>query len=557
MFSLAASPEGECPQGTPSCGVTKVSSTAKEGLLDLPLEILTNILDELPSEALQVCLDVHPTLADIVKDISFLNRHTRKELYLRDNDVGFRDLPRSFSPRLELWYFTNAAATARRSHQPSRAKACVLDRSSRFFTLACFKHSLQTWLAQAGGLDLSVHSHKDSNGNYRNNSNSAENDCISSNICNSNNWPVSTMPQEAGVGMAALVEACDVLLDSKASALPAYVTETLIKMFLALPDFLERSLYAQHLNLHRGSPVTLAHTWEVFIQPQLQMKKLASPFRPGFSLEILCRETVDEGIGLRVNAILILFSPETCVIWIGTVAPFLACKHGTTRTLNTFDMKCSLKSLKNEVGCIADMFDIAFGGESPNHRWMLQKLFPGVCHMIHRKERDNTLSLLNSRIDLLAQHINNGIAKFSSTTRESLKRLVFAKLQDAVRCLGVGLCFHDPDTASTQRCPLQHVQHNTISQTHETQFYLVESIRSGLHRYFASEAQHFICNTKSHVMVCNRCSGLWFPKPLTLDTCIARSLELELPFELWPYHVVVKALEVVNGALNQCAHISH
>ena len=470
-------------------------------------------------------------------------------------------LPECFSPLLELWYLTNAAATRKRSPNQLRP---VLSRNSLFFPLVSFKHSLQTWLVQAGAADLTGHSNNNNNNNHDVNnksSNSAENDCISINMCNSNNWPVSTLPQEAGVGAGALAEACHMLLMHKPSGLPNFASRVITKLSLALPDFLERTLYTQHLTFHRGSPVTLAHTWETFLQPQLRARQSPCSVKPRFSLEIVFGQTDVEESSLRLDAMIILFDTESWVLWIGTVAPFPACKHGGTLTLKTLDVDISISSLREDVGDIKSVFNTEFGVESINHRWMLQKLFPGVCHMIHAQKRQGLVDQLDSRIELLVGHIqaissNRTLSQSSFTSRESY---LHPKLRAVLRTVGiVPRNLHSEistrDTL-TQRCPLQYIESNSLAHAYTA--HLPTDIRLSLHAMFNQEVQTTLGNRKSHVIVCETCSQLWFPKRATLDACIACWLGLpQIPVSLWPYHALVKALEVVDSALEACAGLS-
>ncbi|RUS91324.1 hypothetical protein EGW08_000938 [Elysia chlorotica] len=536
-----------------SCRNAK-QATPSTHLLDLPVEVTKEIIKWLPSEALQACLDVHPRLADIIKDSSFLNYHTRKELNLKDNDVRFDVVPESLSPLLELWFITNAASTARRR---PRKFGPVLNRNDLFFPLACFKHSFQTWLAQAGGSDLGG---LNRNGNIvnRNNSNTAENDCISTNFCNSNNWPVSTMPLEAGVGIGTMAEACHWLLTERPRGLPKYVKRVLTKLSLAVPDFLEGTLYTQHLTLHRGAPVTLANTWEVFIQPQLRARNPPSSFKPLCSLEIIFSRTNRTDSSLCLNhAMAILFARDTWILWIGTLAPFPVCKHDSTLAFKTLDVACSVASLKNEVSELTCMLNTASGAESLSHRWMLQKLFPGVCHMIHDQDRQTKVDKIESNIKLIVRHIQ--LIILNRTLKQS-EVYLHPNLGSVLRKIGINsfspLSEEDSTSATfTGSCPLQQNEIISLSQPYGA--YLVEHIRSCLQAKFSEEAKFFFCNRQSHMIVCQSCSQLWFPKRATLEACIAQFQEQTLlPFNIWPYHLLDKTIEMVDEALMVCASSS-
>ncbi|GFO02324.1 replicase polyprotein 1a [Plakobranchus ocellatus] len=460
------------------------------------------VLRDLPSEALQVCLDVHPTFAILIREKCFLNAHLRQELQLEDDDVAFDTFPTAISPLLELWYFTNSAASRRRNADKSGP---MLKRDSLFFPLVCFKHSLHTWLVQSGGLDLSSSGSNNNNITSNNSTGTAASDCICTNVCNSNNWPVSTMPQEAGVGPGALVEACDLLLDQRMASLPPFVLTVLTKLSLALPDFLERTLYTQHLTLHQGCPVTLAHTWEVFIQPLLRLRKFSPDFKPLYSLEVVFGQTMVEESTLRLNAMLILFAHEEWVLWIGTVAPFPACKHGSTLTLKATDVACSINMLSKCVSDIAGVFDTAPGMESVSHRWMLQKLFPGVCHMLHAQARQNLVMLLNSRIELLANNINSYTAnRHPSLAGQTKSEHGFhSKLNTALHPLGLDLNNCQTLTNTQKRFLQDELQRKTgHSSSNVRSENIAQGLQSALQGLFSSEVRFFISNAKTHILLC-------------------------------------------------------
>ena len=463
-------------------------------------------------------------------------------------------VPEPLSPLLQLWYLTNA--TARKRRNPGHVEP-VLGRHSLFFPLACFKHSLLTWLAQAGGLDIGGHNNNNNN-NYIS-SYSTENDCISTNICNSNNWPVSTMSQEAGVGIDSLVEACDQLLEesmSNPASLPGCVTEVLTKLFLALPDFVERTLYTQHLTLHRGSPITLAHTWDVSIQPQLRLRKFPKTFKPQYSLEILFGQGMVAESSFCLNAMLILFAAKECVLWIGTVTPFPACKHCKTMTLKTLDVDSSISLVREDLSDISLVFNMVSGVETVSHWWMLQKMFPGVCHMIQGQERQNAADLLDSCVELLAGNIQSLMSKcLSNQSTGTLKICFHSKLRSILETLGLHFSLFPPEKDFNEgytipQCfPLDDIHCNTVTPVSG---HLAHCIRSGLFKEFSKEIHFFIGNRKTHILFCRSCSQLWFPKPATLDRCIAQCLRSpQLPFSVWPFHLVVDALEMTVNALEK------
>ncbi|GFR91584.1 hypothetical protein ElyMa_006179500 [Elysia marginata] len=413
---------------------------------------------------------------------------------------------------MELWYFTNAACASLRSHSLKQYYRPILDRSSPLFPLACFKHFFQTWLGQTGFLYDEMFSKE-------------------------NVW-ATTKPGDV-TNPAALIKACDVLLNRMPSNLPNYVTETLIKLCLVLPNFLERSLYSMRVYLSQGYPLMLGDGKE--FMHDLFARKIPEWFEPGYSLEFFFSQTrVGPPFVKFVNSgpfkvIMVLFSPEACIVWVGNVDFFPKCEQISTCALKTIDAETSLEALKTEMGDVARAFDDVFSAQSRDKSMFLGRLFPGLLIMVHDRDRTQVFKLLDKHIDLLALKIDSLISSIAlDSSLGSLNSSIPPELQNVLRTFRVSVQYRHPDSYTchtTMRSQSLLLQHPTSSC--DTHIRLVDAIQSSLHEEFDKEAAYFTQNGDTH--------------KLTLSGWSISS---------WPFHLIVKGLAMVDNALKTCEKLS-
>ncbi|GFS05992.1 hypothetical protein ElyMa_001213500 [Elysia marginata] len=405
-----------------------------------------------------------------------------------NSDAKYDDLPK-LSLMAELWYFTNASAAS--FHQDCRSRSPpMINRSSPYFRLACFRHLLHTWLADAGGLgDMWISD--------------------------------SYLFRYQQAKPETLLKTCSALLDEIPSELPNYVIEVMVKLSMVLPDILEKSINSKYMRLTRGFPGTLFHRRN--LKTELQSRGLSGYAKPGYSLEIFSADTLPDR---SIHCILILFYPKTFTVWSGRVDCYYLCKPRNTTVIRTIDANSSLQSLKKEVRDIVSAFDDTLIKET----WHCIGLFPGVCDTAHRVYRHDVCELLNSRIRLLARTIDSLVSRIALQHSHNSRNIIPSKLQGVLEMFKVQVYYRHPGSYacySTAMSPFLFQDSLRISKTYVR---LVDAIRSSLHIDFQEELDYFDENNMRHVLF--------------------KLSHVSLRF--WPFHMIVKGLEVLDNALKIC-----
>ncbi|CAL1539326.1 unnamed protein product [Lymnaea stagnalis] len=474
-------------------GLAETSGKTGEGdaclepphLLDLPHELLLLIFKHLPASSLLACIRVHTTFRRLIFDAQFLDNLTRQTLGLlnkADDDIRYDTLPWSLSPSMELWFLTHNAVLS--TYDDSRSS---MTRESFLFPLECFHHSLMTWLAQSMGANISTI------------------DLRPNNVTNKT--------------MRVIREN----LFTTVHSLPVYLLQPLTKFALAFPEIISKSIAATHFSLHQGKPSHLRNPWyEGFTHEQ------RNTFDPQYSMEIMFGQTVDSFS--KMSAMAIVFGSKEWLVWTGKVAEFPGCKFEETWTTACLDTHCSIQTVEHMCrGAVDAIAEHTLPHQVINHQWKRQNLFPGLCHRIHQRHREELVSHILEETNSLSHRLQLLLnsERFANNKPNSLTKLL-NHLQ---------LPLHQNGHQNAQLFTDKPVAVDSIALT----------IKTHLHAMFFAEVMEYNTDHDSHQILCPKCSTLWFPSDASIAECVQRiSSTNPVPYHLWPYHTLVSIYAMLS-----------
>ncbi|KAH9510326.1 hypothetical protein Btru_042777 [Bulinus truncatus] len=465
----------------------------KPRLLDLPQEMLLNILQYLPSSSLMACSLAHPKLKELMLQRHFLDRHFKNTLGLltsEDVSVSHDIVPKELPHLMHLWFLTHNSACT------NDDRKSLLSRESPFYPMESFRHSLLTWVAQAISAKAGI---------FEVNHN------VASIYCHISDYQKLNLFK-------------DVL------SLPQFILQPLGKLALVFPDIIWKSILATHCSLHIGKPVNLQNVWyDGFSEEQRIL------FEHHYCMEILCGQT---GHSLaQMSAMMILFRPDKYIVWTGLVACFPGCKFEETWALAVLDTSSSVETTRSGCTTVIESFlsNIVLE-QSNNCQWKKQNFYPGLCYQLHQQPRKDLISSLQETVKTLTQSLSelfNPDDHFNMSfsileTKYNLKMLT-------QRRFTISSDFHSNLNGSVAITSV-HIQSSLLQQ---------------LDSLFRAEVMDYFGDPEVHEIICPNCCKKWFISLSTFSCCVQQlESSVSLPFDVWPYHCLLAALAKLQDFQN-------
>lgn len=519
------------------------------GLLDMPYEVIVKIMCHLSPEELASCMLAHSKFWESTKGKSFKNMYIRTQLRLiNDQDVKYDILPESFSPLVELWYFASAALAKHNARRQNLHRP-VLGKSYNFLSLAIFKHLYQTWLVQAGCINIWD---PDSRRMARYDPETGES-CSAS------------ATQEIIPTTKEIARSCGAIFDEHLPDLPIYVTQFMTKLFLVAPTFLERSLFMRHLSLRKGNPVKLGHDRKFF--SDFRAGNFPASFKPHYSLEVVSDELTDDDV---YNAILLLFCPDTCVFWVGTVSEVPQYVAANTNELKVINTKISLTSLREQLNGLDWDLQQALTAEDVDTNFLQQKFYPGTCFMIHRRKRQQLCNSLELMIRYMARKVHTHLSTISFDPSSKLCEADnLPQLQLLKSDYGVDFSVYNKksnpckDIWTLKRCRKAE-EFDLRGLACETCDHFAKNIRDRLIDDREMDSKYFLKNIHAHIITCAACMKRYYfrvgPGEMKRSVGLAGlspSLPTFISFDIMPYHLISNAFDKVEIALKILGDLEH